>query len=186
VSDLKFSPIAYLDIVRHIQRFNHEGTPDAEKRLVYGLLIGHVEENAPLITKFIPILHTPSPLDFETNHQFFQIADKYQDDVIGWARSYPSDNLTISPIDKKNLLYFQTAYSEASVMLAFDSTGDQYSMLVKHFKGPLPELDESSELEDMAWNFSDIEDLDDIFKVVFNIQQNREEKKPLIKELNEK
>ena len=85
-------------------------------------------------------------LDFESNHQIFQIADKYNSDhadsdtIMGWVRSYPSENITISSVDKKNLLYFQTAYSDAAVMLAFDNTGDQYAMQVKHFNAPLPEV----------------------------------------------
>ncbi len=190
--EIKFSPIAYIDIVRHIQRFNHEGFAENDRRMIYGLLVGRVEDSTPCITKFIPLLHVASPLDFESNHQIFQIADKYNSDhadsdtIMGWVRSYPSENITISSVDKKNLLYFQTAYSDAAVMLAFDNTGDQYAMQVKHFNAPLPEVDESSELEDIAWNFSDVEDLDDILKIIINIQRNRETKGPLIKEFNEK
>lgn len=194
--EIKLSPLAYLDIVRHIIRFNHENIPEKERQMVYGLLVGFVENGIPHITKYLPLLHSQSALDFEMNHGVFRFADKFNadhhdpkylsDEILGFVRSFSTENIEIGGIDKKNLLYFQTAYSDSALLFALNSSADQYSMQIKHYHGVLPELDESSELEDVSWNFSDIEDLDELFKMVMQIQINRETKSPLIKEVNEK
>lgn len=196
MGELKLSPLVYLDIVRHIQRFNNDIIPETDRKIVYGLVAGFVEDGVPNITKFVPFTHTNSPLDFELNHDFFKFADKFNtdhhdpkyasDEILGFVRSYPSENIDYSNIDKKNLLYFQSGYNENAVLFALDPSSDQYTMQIKHFKASLLELDESAELEDVPWNFGDVEDLDDLFKIVLQVARNRDAKLPLIKEVNEK
>jgi hypothetical protein len=196
MTEIKLSPLAYLDIVRHVIRFNHENIPEKDRQNVYGLLVGFVENGIPYITKYLPMLHSPTPIDFEMIHQIFRYADKYNtdhhdakyisDEILGFVRSFCSENIEIGGVDKKNLLYFQTAYSDSALIFALNNSADQYSMQIKHYHGALPELDESSELEDVSWNFNEIDDLDELFKMVLQIQTNREAKAPLIKEASEK
>jgi len=194
--EIKLSPLAYLDMVRHVVRFNHDDIPEKERQNVYGLLVGFVENGIPHITKYLPMLHSQSTIDFELNHGIFRYADKYNtdhhdpnyisDEILGFVRSYCTENIEISGIDKKNLLYFQTAYNDSALIFALNNAADQYSMQIKHYHGALPELDETLELEDVSWNFNEIDDLEQLFKMVLQIQINREAKAPVIKEANEK
>jgi hypothetical protein len=196
--EIKLAPLAYIDIVRHIQRFNHENVPVEQQQTLYGLVAGRVVNGNPTITKYFPLLHInkDSVLDFESHHEFFKFSDKFNadhfnpkftsDEILGWVRTFPAENFGLGNQDKKNMLYFQTAYNENAIFIALDHTGDQYQMQMKHFKGPLPELDETTEIEDISWNFGEIDDIDDLFSTVLQIQSSRDQKAQLIKEVNEK
>jgi proteasome lid subunit RPN8/RPN11 len=185
--EIKLAPMAYLDIYRHCTaKANNES-------LIYGILTGYVDDNVPYIKKYIPYSHYESELDFETKHEFFLQADRFNeenydpefisDEILGWVRSYPTDDIEPSEIDRKNHVYFQTAYSKNAIAMFMPPNADQYVMQVKNFKDSLPEIDITSPFEDIDWNFDEIDDLDDLFRFVLNLQINRKTNQPLIDEL---
>jgi hypothetical protein len=190
--EIKLSPLAYIDIVRHAHI--RPETPDLQKPkyLIYGLLVGSIEEGQAVIKSYIPLFHTEQIVDFEARHSIFHYADRYNSEhydseyqtngIIGFVRSGGAEE-SFTPIDKTNLLYLQTAYSDRAIAVYVPPDGDQYSMKIKHLKGALAELDIDSEMEDVDWNFAEFEDIDDVFKLVLTLMTNRKKKLPITKEL---
>ena len=195
--EIKFNPLAYINIVRHA--LIKPETPDLKHPtyLIYGLLTGSVENDQVLVKSYLPLFHTNNVVNFESRHDIFKYADNYnaehydpdyQNDIIlGYVRSGPKEGdpeeVNVTNVDKTNLLYFQTAYSENAVVICLPADGDQYNIKVKRFKGQLAEIDLDSELMDVDWNFGEFEDLDELFKIVLDLNLDRVKKKPLISEL---
>jgi hypothetical protein len=190
--EIKISPLAYIDIVRHA--FISPDIQDLKSpaALIYGLLAGSVENGKAIIKSYIPLFHIPQSISFETNHKVFQYADQYNAEhydpeyqsngILGYLRSGPAEE-TFQPVDKSNLLYFQTGYSDNAVAIYIPPDGDQYSIQIKRLKGPLPELDLDSELEDVDWNFDEFDDIDELFKLVLNLNSKRRNHELIINEI---
>ena len=187
MAEIKLSPLAYIDIFRHCK------IAASESHLIYGLLTGYVEDNIPFVKSYIPLSHTSGKgVDFEMRHEIFQKIEEFNnahfdpdyisDQIVGWVRSFPSESFNVSNIDKKNQIYLQVSYNANAFALFIPANGDQYGMAVKKFTAPLPEIDDSAPLEEIDWNFGEIEDLDDLFNLVINLQIGKNEKKPLISE----
>ncbi len=186
--EIKINPLAYLKLLMHAKAFAND------ECFIYGLLTGYVEDEKVYPQDYIPLSHSyQNPIDFELKHEIFGQIDSFNeenydpnyiyDQVVGWVRSGAPGNNQILESDRKNQEYIQTAYCEYAIALFGPPTFDQYEMTVKKLKGSLPEIDSNSSFEDVDWNFGEIEDIDNLFELVLNLQKSRNEKAPLIEEI---
>ncbi len=199
VNNIKLEPVAYLQIFKHV-KMNHMQTeksaqsedPLEEYPLMYGLLIGYVEENTVIVTEYVPLFRSPQPVDFEIKHPIFHVVEEtneelydpnyLSDQVVGWVRSALDEDVICTGLDIKNHLYIQTAYNSQGVCLLLPASGDQYLMEFRTFKDRLCELDESSQLTEIDWDFKNVEDIDRLFELVPQIYAARRGSKPLTEE----
>jgi hypothetical protein len=187
MGEVKLSPLAYLDIFRHCTA---KATDTAN---IFGLLAGTLDEGVLLIKSYIPLSNANNAIDFEKIHQIFQNIDQFNqehhdsdyvsDEIVGWVRSFSTEDFQITETERKNQVYLQTAYCDKGVALFIPKTGDQYGMQLKFFKDPITEIDLTSQFEDIDWNFGEIEDLDDLFSLIIELNQKRKDKAPLIEEV---
>lgn len=196
IAEVKLDPAAYLKIIMHTKRFWNEKIPDERRNLVYGTLIGYVDEGVRYILDYIPLFHSPYELDLEKKHSLFMKMDSLNQDlasqevhdhIIGWVRSVNTDYPEITSVDKKNQIYFQTAYHpEAVTAFVLVPTLDyDFGLSIRGFVDPISTLDTNSLLIDFEWEFDEPLDIDDLFWIVKDLYDSSQTNKPLIKEYKE-
>ncbi|MHA1341148.1 MAG: hypothetical protein ACTSRZ_12780 [Promethearchaeota archaeon] len=196
VTEILLSPVAYLKILMHSYRFWNENIKEKKRAYIYGVLIGYVEKDIRYITNYIPLLHSKYDIDLERKHSIFMKIDKINqemamqqnpDFIIGWVKSLNKEDVVISPIDKKNQIYLQTAYHKNAItlFLLIPTLEYDWGISFRSFDSLLSEIDESSLMYDLDWNFDEPEDIDDLFGILKHLHLVKEKKIPLIKEYKE-
>ena len=189
-------PIAYLKILLHTKRFWNDTIPEEKRQYVYGALVGYVEEGVRYVLDYVPLFHSKNELDFEKKHSFFMKLDKLNknlasqeepDYIVGWIRSSNKDELEISEIDKKNQIYLQTAYQDKGILITvlIPTLEYDYGIEVNGFIDEIYTLDTNSILAGLDWDYDEIADVDELFKMVVDLDSKRGKSTPIIKELGE-
>ncbi len=189
--EIKINPLAYLKIYKHSKRYARDD------RFIYGLLTGYIEEGKVYPQDYLPLSHSyQQPIDFELKHEIFHQIESFNqahydpefiyDQIVGWVRTTKPGNTQPNETDKKNQIYIQTAYCDQAIAMFLPPNADQYEMSIKKLKGELPEIDKESRFEEVDWNFGEIEDIDNLFQLVIDLQTGRKKEKPLIQEMFEK
>ncbi len=204
-SSVKLEPIAYITILKHLKKVeldlkasmveNPDEPKDLPPFLIYGFLLGFIEDETCIINEYVPIMNVEKEIDFEMLHKMFHIADKVNEDkfdpdyvseqIVGWVHSTTKDSVQYTPTDIKNHIYIQTAYNPNAVLLLVPRSGDQFSMEFRSFRDKIFEIDETSPFSEIEWNFKEVEDIDQIFQVVVDIYRYKYKKVPIIKEYSE-
>ncbi|MHA1293551.1 MAG: hypothetical protein ACTSQJ_12910 [Promethearchaeota archaeon] len=184
---------AFLNLLLHAFRFWSEN-PSEEKNIVYGLLLGFIENNTRYIKKIVPILHT--------NKKTIDMDDKFKkqvgnvnrieqekgsmNEVIGWYKS-SFDGIKFLARDIKNHIWFQE-YSSKFIALIFDPNNynppDSYGFSVFRLKGD-KYYNMMTDYYKIPWEISDIEDIHTIIGDFKKFIKNYFLNIPLIKEINE-
>jgi len=196
VSEIFLSPIAYLKVIMHSYRFWNNNINENKRFFIYGVLIGYFEKNKRYITNYIPLLHSKSIIDFERKHSIFMKIDKINqelimqqnpDYVLGWVRSINKEDVEITPIDKKNQIYLQTAYNKKAVSLFVLIPNLEYDwgITFRAFDSLISEIDESSQMYDIEWEFDEPEKISDLFDILKHLHSVKNKNKPLIMEYKE-
>jgi proteasome lid subunit RPN8/RPN11 len=204
-SNVKLEPMAYVTMLKHLKKNQldmkanlapgekHE--EDSSPMLIYGFLLGFVEEDVCTITEYVPIMSVDKEIDFEVLHKMFHIADRVNEDrydpeyiseqIVGWVHSSEKDSVQYNQLDIKNHIYIQTAYNANAVLLLLPCSGDQYSMEFRSFRDKIYEIDETSPFSEIDWNFKDVDDIDEVFQTVVDIYRWKYRKSPILKEFTE-
>ena len=190
---IKISSSAFLNLLLHVFRFWSKNL-SGERKVVYGLLIGYIEENTRFVKKVAPILHQDNrnlEMDGRFMKQVGRINRQEQEnnqinEVIGWYRS-SNDGIKFAARDIKNHIIFQEA-DPKFIGLIFDPQiyldpnefgfsvfrleGDKYyNMMTDYYKIP--------------WEIEPIEDPQEIISTFKSYVKNYFLDIPLIKEVDE-
>lgn len=195
-NDVLISPIAYLKIVMHTKRFWNPTITEEKRSYVYGVLIGYVENNIRNVIDYIPLMHSKNEIDFEKKHSVFMKINNLNSDlsklvnkdyIIGWVRSSNKDDSEITAIDKKNQLYLQTAYCKHAILIQVLNNSLDYDWAISTwgFDGLISTLDQNSLIVNLNWEFDELENIDDLFDLVKDLNVAYTTKRPIIKEFKE-
>jgi hypothetical protein len=190
---IKISSTAFLDLLLHVFRFWSKNLT-GERKIVYGLLVGNIEENTRYVKKIKPILHQDSrnlEMDAKFMKQVGRINRQEQEnnqinEVIGWYRS-SNDGIKFAARDIKNHITFQEAHPQFIGLIldpaiyldpdefgfsVFRLEGDKYyNMMTDYYKLP--------------WEIEEIEEPQEIISAFKTYVKNYFLDKPLINEVNE-
>ena len=204
-TSVKLEPIAYISILKHLKKVeldlkeSMKDIPNETKEippfLIYGFLIGTIEDESCIVSEYVPVMNVDKEIDFEMLHKMFYLADKVNEDkydpeyvseqIVGWVHSSFKDSVQYTQTDIKNHIYMQTAYNANAVLLLVPRNGDQFSMEFRSFRDKIFEIDETSPFSEIEWNFKDVDDIDQIFQTVVDIYRYKYKKIPFIKEFAE-
>lgn len=196
LNDVLISPIAYLKIVMHTKRFWNPTISEEKRSFIYGVLTGYVENNIRNIIDYIPLMHSKYLIDFEKKHSVFMKINNlnsdlsklaYKDYIIGWVRSSDKDDAEITSIDKKNQLYLQTAYCKNAILIQVLNNSLDYDWAISTwgYEGLISTLDQNSLMINLNWEFDELENIDDLFDLLKELNIAYTTKRPIIKEFKE-
>jgi hypothetical protein len=197
LNDVLISPIAYLKIVMHTKRFWNTTIHEEKRNFTYGVLTGYVENGVRNVIDYIPLMHSKHEIDFEKKHSIFMKINNLNQDlaklvnkdyIIGWVRSSNKEDAEITTVDKKNQLYIQTTYQKNAVLVVVLNNSLDYDWAISTwgYEGLISTLDQNSSLMiNLNWEFDELENLDDLFTLLKDLNVANNTKRPIIKEFKE-
>lgn len=190
---VKISSTAYLNLLLHVFRFWSKN-PSDERKLVYGLLVGYIEDNIRYVTKITPLLHQDNR-NLEMDSQFMKQVGKINrqeqennqiNEVIGWYRS-SNDGIKFAARDIKNHIIFQEA-DPKFIGLILDPKEyldpDKHGFSVFRLKGE-NYYNMMTDYYKIPWEIQEIEDPQNIISSFKTYIKNYFLDEPLINEMNE-
>lgn len=190
---VQISASGFLKLILHVFRF-WSSDPTGEKKLVYGLLLGYIEDNTRIVRKVIPITHVDKgDLDMDDNFMKqigrinrMEMENGSTNEVIGWYRS-SLRGIKFTARDIKNHINFQDFHPKF-ISLILDPQiyldPDQSGFSVFRLKGD-KYYNMMSDYERIKWEIELVNDGFEIISIFKGFIKNYFLGHPLIKELNE-
>lgn len=190
---VQISASGFLTLILHVFRF-WSSDPTGEKKSVYGLLIGYIENNSRIVRKVIPITHIDkSDLDMDDNFMKqigrinrMEMENGSTNEVIGWYRS-SLRGIKFTARDIKNHINFQDFHPKF-ISLILDPQiyldPDQSGFSVFRLKGD-KYYNMMSDYYRIPWEIEEIENSLEIINDFKKYIRHYFIDKPLITELNE-
>lgn len=190
---VQISGSAFLKLILHVFRF-WSNKSKGEKKIVFGLLLGSIEENTRKIGKTVPLLHRDNK-DLEMDDKFMkqvksidraEMENNSPYEIIGWYRS-STDGVKFSARDIKNQIKFQE-FNPKFISLIIDPqiylTPGEFGFSVFRLKGD-KYYTFMSDYYKIPWEIESVEDPQSILQDFRNYIKSYFMNKPLITEFTE-
>ncbi|MHA1733632.1 MAG: hypothetical protein ACTSU5_16915 [Promethearchaeota archaeon] len=193
VPTVRINPVAYVKFNLHALQYptKDESDPRVTHEIVYGFLLGNRELNVISVNDYIPLYHISSgESDFEDDPLVFnwvaevnrEEIEEYESEntVVGWFHSHGGRGVDFTPTDVKNHLYFQKDFLSGSVAIVFDPSAldEGYGFEIYSFIKDTAIVSEYDIPDTLDWEFSKIEDNEEIFELIRGICDKYDENNP--------